>query len=169
MCPMKKSANIKPIFLSLKPIPRRWGVGMTHQVFCFSWSCLSGRWYGLRGIKAPDWLCSCSRLGTEQSFNSYLCDSRFDPCCQFCGGHNSLKAGYFPFVLKLFTGTAIQSVAMFCYDCLLKFWESAWAVANHRAGKQPWEFSKTLTLKPRDWLDGRRCNAIQRAFYFALK
>ena len=33
------------------------------------------------------------------------------------------------------TGAAIQSVAMYCYDCLLKFQESAWAVANHRCGQ----------------------------------
>ena len=34
------------------------------------------------------------------------------------------------------TGTAIQSVAMFCYDSWLKFRGSAWAVAKH-SGSQP--------------------------------
>ena len=40
---------------------------------------------------------------------------------------------YFP--QDISTGTTIQSVAMFCYDCLLKFRESAWAVAYHRCGQ----------------------------------
>ena len=35
----------------------------------------------------------------------------------------------------LATAIAIQSVAMFCYDCWLKFRGSAWAVANHSCGQ----------------------------------
>ena len=36
---------------------------------------------------------------------------------------------------KTNTASAIQSLAMFCYDCWLKFRGSVWAVANHRCGK----------------------------------
>ena len=32
------------------------------------------------------------------------------------------------------TGTAIQSIGMFCYGCWLKFRGSAWAVGNHSYG-----------------------------------
>ena len=75
-----------------------------------------------------------SNLFEMQAFIRSLRGHPVEAGCWYSDHETSLFSAY-EGVPTICTATAIQSVAMFCYDCWLKFRGSAWAVANHNCGQ----------------------------------